>query len=75
MYYVDICIVVRRESEFETKAEVPGVILSRHCILWSVMRLFVNMRQKHVIWSTFLGAASNRETGVCCGGRGLVVLL
>lgn len=67
------------EWEFKTKAEVPGgdSLASLHSLVCSsfAMRLFVNMRQKHVIRSTPLGAASNRETGVCCGGRGLVVLL
>lgn len=37
--------------------------------------LFVNMRQKHVILSTHLGATSNQQTGVCASGRGRPVLL
>lgn len=62
----------------KAKPEVPGgdSLASLHSLVRPLftMRLFVNRRQKHVT-SEPMGAASNRGAGVCCGGRGLVVLL
>lgn len=44
-------------------------------VLLPALRLFVNMRQKHVTPLTFFGGPSNQEAGVCARGRGLSVLL